>query len=99
MAVNKVQLEREDHERDAAFKQAMHGKTAAQDAGFMAMLKKNKEGQQMAVDEYFKFWDGKGAGQETDADMKVRLGIRCHGWRGVQSRKAAEQNRACKSLR
>ncbi|CCX05212.1 S-adenosyl-L-methionine-dependent methyltransferase [Pyronema domesticum] len=73
MAVNKVQLEREDHERDAAFKQAMHGKTAAQDAGFMAMLKKNKEGQQMAVDEYFKFWDGKGAGQETDADMKERV--------------------------
>jgi sterol 24-C-methyltransferase len=71
MAVNKVQLEKEDHERDASFKKAMHGKTAEEVAGFMAMMKKDKDAQKIAVDEYFKFWDGKGAGQETEKDRKV----------------------------
>jgi sterol 24-C-methyltransferase len=71
MAVTKVQLEAENHTRDAAFKKAMHGKTAEENAGFIAMLKKDKEAQSAAVDEYFKFWDGKGAGAETEQDMKV----------------------------
>ncbi|KAF8246267.1 hypothetical protein K440DRAFT_553769 [Wilcoxina mikolae CBS 423.85] len=73
MAVTKVQLEAEDHARDAAFKKAMHGKTAEENAGFMAILKKDKEAQSAAVDEYFKFWDGKGAGVETEQDMKERV--------------------------
>ncbi|RPA97868.1 hypothetical protein L873DRAFT_1689887 [Choiromyces venosus 120613-1] len=66
-------LEAEDHSRDAAFNKAMHGKSAQEKAGFLAMLAKDKEAQGAAVDEYFKFWDGKGAGQETDKDMKERV--------------------------
>lgn len=71
MAVNKVQLEQEDHQRDADFKKALHGKTAEDSVGFMAMMGKDKDAQKAAVDEYFKYWDGKGAGKETEADMKV----------------------------
>lgn len=39
----------------------------------MAMLKKDKAAQSAAVDAYFKFWDGKSAGQETKDDMKDRV--------------------------
>ncbi|KAI5848194.1 S-adenosyl-L-methionine-dependent methyltransferase [Tricharina praecox] len=73
MAVNKVQLEQEDHQRDADFKKALHGKTAEDSVGFMAMMGKDKDAQKAAVDEYFKYWDGKGAGKETEADMKERV--------------------------
>ncbi|KAI5778916.1 S-adenosyl-L-methionine-dependent methyltransferase [Geopyxis carbonaria] len=64
MSANKVQLEAEDHTRDAAFAKAMHGKTAEERAGFMAMMNKDKSAQKAAVDEYFKYWDGKGAHDE-----------------------------------
>lgn len=64
-------LETENHSRDAAFNKVMHGKSAEEKAGFMAMLSKDKEAQGAAVDEYFRFWDGKGAGQETEKDKKV----------------------------
>lgn len=66
-----ARLENEDHSRDAAFNKAMHGKSSEEKTAFMAMLNKDKAAQSAAVDEYFKFWDGKGAGQETDSDMKV----------------------------
>lgn len=36
------------------------------------MLNKNTEAQQAAVDAYFKYWDNKGAGQETEEDKKER---------------------------
>lgn len=71
-----AKLETEDHSRDAAFNRAMHGKSAQEKAGFLAMLAKDKEAQGAAVDEYFKFWDGKGAGQETEKDMKVSISNR-----------------------
>lgn len=71
MAVTKVQLEAEDHVRDADFKNALHGKTATENVGFSAMMKKDKEAQAAAADEYFKFWDGKEAGVETEQDKKV----------------------------
>ena len=58
-------LEVEDHVRDAAFNQAMHGKSAEERAGFMAMMKKDAKAQQAAVDEYFKHWDNKAAADET----------------------------------
>lgn len=70
-----AKLEAEDHSRDAAFNRVMHGKSAQEKAGFLAMLAKDKEAQGAAVDEYFKFWDGKGAGQETEKDMKVSIPI------------------------
>ena len=58
-------LEAEDHERDAAFNKALHGKSAGEKAGFMAMMKKDAQAQKAAVDEYFKHWDNKAAGVET----------------------------------
>lgn len=66
-----AKLESEDRSRDAAFNKAMHGKSSEERTAFMAMMKKDKAAQSAAVDEYFKFWDGKGAGQETEQDMKV----------------------------
>ncbi|KAL7271344.1 Delta(24)-sterol C-methyltransferase [Rhizina undulata] len=68
-----AKLEAEDHARDAAFAKAMHGGTAKESSAFMNMLNKDKAAQSAAVDEYFKFWDGKGAGQETEQDMAERV--------------------------
>lgn len=68
-----AKLEGEDRTRDAAFNKAMHGKSSTEKTAFMAMLQKDPAAQSAAVDEYFKFWDGKGAGKETEADMAVRL--------------------------
>lgn len=68
-----AKLEGEDRVRDAAFNKAMHGKSSTEKTAFMAMLQKDKAAQSAAVDEYFKFWDGKGAGKETEADMAVCL--------------------------
>jgi sterol 24-C-methyltransferase len=65
-------LEVEDHTRDAAFNKAMHGKSAEERAGFMAMLKKDTKAQQAAVDEYFKHWDNKAAADETQDTREVR---------------------------
>ncbi|KAL8990784.1 MAG: hypothetical protein Q9177_000636 [Variospora cf. flavescens] len=60
-----IALESEDHVRDAAFNNIMHGKSADEKAGFRAMLKKNPAAQKAAVDEYFKHWDNKLASVET----------------------------------
>lgn len=60
-----IALENEDHARDAAFNKAMHGKSASERAGIMAMLKKDPKAQKAAVDEYFKHWDNKSAADET----------------------------------
>jgi len=66
-------LETEDHSRDAAFMKAMHGSSAEDRVAFKAMLNKDKAAQAAAVDEYFKYWDGKGAGVETDKDVEDRV--------------------------
>jgi sterol 24-C-methyltransferase len=66
-----AKLETQDRSRDAAFSKVLHGKSSEEKTAFMAMMKKDKAAQSAAVDEYFKFWDGKGAGQETEKDMKV----------------------------
>lgn len=71
MASNKVKLEQQDHSRDAQFSKAMHGSTGKSSSAWVAMLTKDKSAHGAAVDEYFKFWDGKGAGVETEQDMKV----------------------------
>ncbi|KAI9786240.1 MAG: Delta(24)-sterol C-methyltransferase [Geoglossum umbratile] len=67
-----TELEAEDHSRDAAFNQAMHGKSATEKAGFLAMLSKDDAAQKAAVDEYFKHWDNKGADVETDKHREER---------------------------
>jgi sterol 24-C-methyltransferase len=66
-----ARLENEDHSRDAQFNKAMHGKSAAEKAGFLAMLSKDTSAQKAAVDEYFKHWDNKGADVETDKHREV----------------------------
>ncbi|KAI9770006.1 MAG: Delta(24)-sterol C-methyltransferase [Geoglossum simile] len=65
-------LEAEDHSRDAAFNKAMHGNSAAEKAGFLAMLGKDTGAQKAAADEYFKHWDNKGADVETDKHREER---------------------------
>lgn len=66
------QLEKEDKERDAQFKQALHGKTGEGRGGLIAAMGKNKEAQKAAVDEYFKHWDNKASAEETEETRKAR---------------------------
>ena len=68
-----IALEKEDHERDAAFNKALHGKNAQEQAGLLAMMKKNPKAQKVAIDEYFKHWDNKGAETETASTREVSL--------------------------
>lgn len=65
-------LEREDHQRDADFNRALHGKSADARGGFAAMFTKDRDAKKLAVDEYFKHFDHKTAQEETDADREVR---------------------------
>jgi len=74
----KVALEKEDHERDAAFMKALHGKSTEAAGGFAAMLSKDKEAKRLAVEEYFKHFDNKRAETETEADREV--GFRHQPW-------------------
>jgi sterol 24-C-methyltransferase len=68
-------LEREDHNRDAAFNKAMHGKSAQARGGVAAMFSKGAQAKQAAVDEYFKHWDNKDAKDET---AETRAVSDCH---------------------
>jgi len=68
----KAQLEREDKERDLAFKQALHGKTAAEKKGLFAAMGKDHAAQKLAVDSYFKHWDNKASADETEDTRKER---------------------------
>lgn len=65
-------LEKEDYERDAAFKKALHGKTAEGRSGLVAAMGKDKAAQKEAVDEYFKHWDNKASADETEETRKAR---------------------------
>lgn len=65
-------LEKEDHARDAEFNKILHGTSAENRGGMMAMLKKDASSQKAAVDEYFKHWDNKTADVETNAVRKAR---------------------------
>lgn len=64
-------MAKEDHERDASFSKAMHGKSAAQNSAFLAMLNKDSKSQAVAADAYFKHWDNKDAAVETEKDRTV----------------------------
>ena len=69
-------LEKENHERDAAFNKVLHGKSAKARGGFAAMMNKDAKAQQAAVDEYFKHWDNKASAEETEETREVSSG--CH---------------------
>lgn len=65
-----IALEPEDHSRDAAFSNALHGK-ADLNGGIRSMLSKDHSAHQAAVDEYFKHWDYKPAETETQEIREV----------------------------
>ena len=81
-----AKLETEDHARDAAFNKAMHGKSSQARGGLVSLMRKNKDAQELAVEEYFKHWDRKAAEDETDEIREVfllsaemRFALRCGG--------------------
>lgn len=59
-----IALEPENHSRDAAFKQALHGKQVKGE-GFLSMMSKDREAHKEATEEYFKHWDDKSYETET----------------------------------
>lgn len=65
-----IALEAEDHNRDAAFHKALHGKSA-DTKGFRSMINKDHEAHKLASEEYFKHWDNKSAGTETTEVREV----------------------------
>lgn len=66
-------LEKEDKNRDLAYKEALHGKSGQVRGGTWAMMnKKNSDAQGAAVDEYFKHWDNKAAADETPEIREAR---------------------------
>lgn len=67
----KATLEKQDLARDAAFKQALHGKTS-ESKGLFAAMGKDHAAHNAAVDEYFKHWDNKGHEDETEETRKAR---------------------------
>ncbi|KAH8883222.1 putative DELTA(24)-sterol C-methyltransferase [Thozetella sp. PMI_491] len=72
MAGSKINLEAENHTRDADFNKALHGKSSTAQGGIAAMFSKDKDAKKLAVDEYFKHFDNKRAEDETDADRAAR---------------------------
>ena len=70
-AMSTIALEKEDHDRDAAFNKALHGKSAQEQSGLLAMMNKDQKAQKVAIDEYFKHWDNKGALDETASTREV----------------------------
>ena len=66
-----VVLEREDHQRDADFSKAMHGKVDA-NSGFMNIMSKDKKAAGVAAEEYFKHWKDDGTRIETEDEKNVR---------------------------
>lgn len=64
-------LETENHGRDKDFAKAMHKDSSAEGNHFMAWMKKDKDAQKLAVDEYFKHWDNKTAEDETEEVREV----------------------------
>lgn len=66
-----IALEPEDHSRDAAFKQALHGKQV-KGGGFLSMMSKDHVAHKEATEEYFKHWDNKSHETETSEVREVR---------------------------
>jgi sterol 24-C-methyltransferase len=72
MVAASTSLEREDHQRDAEFNKALHGKSAQATGGVAAMLSKNQDAKKVALDEYFKHFDGKTGKEETPEERAAR---------------------------
>lgn len=66
-----AELEKEDHDRDAAFNNVLHGQSSGARGGLAAMRSKDAKAQEVAVEEYFKHWDKKDAADETDETREV----------------------------
>jgi sterol 24-C-methyltransferase len=66
-----AKLEMEDHQRDAEFARALHGKSAQATGGLAALRGKDAQAQKAAMDEYFKHWDNKPAETETEETREV----------------------------
>lgn len=66
-----TKLAQKDYKSDADFAKAMHGDGSK--GGFKAVLNKNKEAHEAAVDGYFKHWDNKGPKDESVDDRQARL--------------------------
>ena len=69
-----INLEEENHQRDAEFNRAMHGVSAQEPSQFMAMLKKDAKAHQFSSDEYWKHWEHRKADTETEQDREVSDG-------------------------
>ena len=61
----------ESQVRDREFSKALHGNKATDNAGYLAILKKNSEAQKVASSTYFQFW-GKTVNGETEEDINAR---------------------------
>ena len=72
-----IALEPEDHSRDAAFSNALHGEADIK-GGIRSILKKDHSAHQAAVDEYFKHWDNKSAETETPETREVPILFNLH---------------------
>jgi sterol 24-C-methyltransferase len=72
MSPSAAVLEQENHNRDAQFNKVLHGQSATAQGGIASMLKKDNSAQKAAVDEYFKHWDNKHAGDETEETRLAR---------------------------
>ena len=71
-----IALETEDHSRDAAYNKALHGSSAGDRGGLMAMMKKDAKAKAVSVEEYFKHWDNQAAADETPETREVVLPTR-----------------------
>lgn len=67
-----TKLAPKDFKADADFAQAMHGTDTAK-SGFAAVLNKNKDAHNAAVEGYFKHWDNRNSETQTAEDQKARL--------------------------
>lgn len=61
----------ETQRRDKEFSKALHGDRATDNAGYLAILKKNSDAQKLAATTYFRFWE-KTANGETEEDINTR---------------------------
>jgi sterol 24-C-methyltransferase len=58
--------------RDKQFSQILHGPKPTEQAGYLAILKKNPEAQKVASTSYFQFWDDKVPQNETPEHIAER---------------------------
>lgn len=68
---HQIKLAPKEFEKDKAFAQAMHGD--AKNGGFRAVVGKNREAHEAAVDGYFRHWDNRTAETQTEEDEQNRL--------------------------